>query len=184
MKSQSITDKISIPYAEALLGLAKDNNLLLETKENLSLISTTLSNSKDLQLFLANPLLNALVKKQVLNKLFKDQVNHFILNFLLVLVDRRRISLLITIINKYLELTYKLESVTVAELLTANELNESQQNSLIEKIKIITNTKNVKLIMNIDPSLIGGFIIKIGSKVIDTSLSGKLRQISFFLKTD
>ena len=48
----------------------------------------------------------------------------------------------------------------------------------------MTNGKKVKLITKIDPDLIGGFIIKIGSKVIDTSLSGKLQQIAFYLETN
>nr|QCI06377.1 ATP synthase CF1 subunit delta [Dictyurus purpurascens] len=184
MSNQNVVEKISVPYAEALLELAKNSNLLQEAVQDLSFISTTLSNSKDLQIFLANPLVNILVKKNLLSELFKSKVNDFILNFLLVLVDRRRISLLSVIINKYLQLSYKLESTTIAELYTAVALNDDQQNSLIQKIKVITNSKNVKLVTNIDSNLIGGFIIKIGSKVIDASLSGKLRQMSFYLNTN
>nr|QCI06017.1 ATP synthase CF1 subunit delta [Delesseria sanguinea] len=181
MSSKNIVDKISVPYAEALLDLAKDSNLLSEAEQDLLFISTTLSNSKDLQLFLANPLINILVKKKVVNVLFKDNINDFILNFLLVLVDRRRIPLLITIINKYLELTYRLNAIKIVELYTSIEFSQTQQQTLVEKIKNITDSKNVKLVMTIDSSLIGGFIIKIGSKVIDASLAGKLRKISFYL---
>lgn len=184
MSSNSIIDKISIPYAEALLGLAKDNNFIPEAEQNLLFISTTLSNSKDLQLFLANPLINVLVKKKVINNLFKGSINDFILNFLLVLVDRRRIPLLIIIINKYLELTYRLNAIIIVELSTSVEFSEIQQETLVETIKNITNSKNVKLIMTVNSSLIGGFIIKIGSKVIDASLAGKLRKISFYLNAN
>ena len=56
--------------------------------------------------------------------------------------------------------------------------------AIIEKIKLITNSDNVKLVINIDSNLIGGFIVKIGSKVIDASLSGKLNQIAFYLNTN
>nr|QCI07014.1 ATP synthase CF1 subunit delta [Haraldiophyllum bonnemaisonii] len=184
MSTQSIINKISVPYAEALLELSKDANLLKETTKDLSLISKTLSNSKDLQLFLYNPLTKILSKKKVLENLFKNEVNDFILKFLLVLVDRRRIFLLVTIIDKYLDLAYKLESTIVAELSTAIAFNEVQQNNLIETIKLITNSRYVKLAMNIDDNLIGGFYIKIGSKVIDSSLSGKLKQISFYLNNN
>nr|YP_009397223.1 ATP synthase CF1 subunit delta [Thuretia quercifolia]ARW66409.1 ATP synthase CF1 subunit delta [Thuretia quercifolia] len=184
MNNQNIIEKVSVPYAEALLELAQTSNLLLEAGQDLLFISDTLSNSKDLQTFLANPLINVLAKKNLLNELFKSRINNFILNFLLVLVDRRRISLLIIIINKYLELSYRLESTTIAELSTTVALNEDQQNSLIQKIKVITNSKNVKLVTNIDSNLIGGFIIKIGSKVIDASLAGKLKKMSFYLNTN
>lgn len=183
MSTQAIINKIAVPYAKALLELSKNSNLLHETTQDLSVISTTLSKSKDLQLFLNNPLTKTLTKKNVLNELFKNQVNDSVLKFLLVLVDRRRIFLLMTIINKYLELSNKLESIIIAELSTAVEFNETQQHHLIESIKLITKSKYVKLTMNIDTNLIGGFCVKIGSKVIDSSLNGKLRQMSFYLNT-
>ena len=52
---------------------------------------------------------------------------------------------------------------------------------LVQKLKQMTNSKEVKLIITIDSTLIGGLIIQIGSKVIDTSLAGKLKRISFYL---
>nr|YP_009397839.1 ATP synthase CF1 subunit delta [Sonderella linearis]ARW67025.1 ATP synthase CF1 subunit delta [Sonderella linearis] len=181
MNNQNVINKIAVPYAEALLEIAKKTNLLNETSKNLSSISVILSESKDLKDLLSNPLTNSSIKKDILNKLFSNQVNDFILNFLFVLVDRRRIVFLNVIIEKYLELTYKLESTTIAEFLSAVELNETQEQNLIDKIKLINKTSSVKLIKAIDPDLIGGFIIKIGSKVIDASLAGKLKKISLFL---
>ena len=124
------------------------------------------------------------VKKEVLKQLFKDQVQEFTLNFLFVLVDRRRISFLNIIIQKYLELTYVLESTTIAELYSVVDLNELQQENLIKKIQLMTNSTKVKLVISKDPDLIGGFIIKIGSKIIDASLSGKLKTMSLYLDTN
>lgn len=184
MSNQNVISKIAVPYAEALLDIAQNANLLQETSSNLSSISTILSESKDLQILLSNPLINAVIKKEVLEELFGDQVHDFVLNFLLVLVDKRRISLLSTIIKKYLELTYKLESITVTELLSAVELTEVQQKELIDKIKVITKSNNVKLVSNVDSSLIGGFMVKIGSRVIDASLAGKLRKMSLYLNAN
>jgi len=183
MKNQNLIEKISVPYAEALLELTESNNLLLEAKENLSLILDFLSNSKDLQLLVSNPLINTDTKKIILKKIFEDNLNQIILNFLFVLIDKRRISIVSTIINKYFELSYRVESITLAEVTTAYELNETQHNELIEKIKNLTETNNIKLIVKINPNLIGGFILKVGSKILDTSLSGKLRQISLYLNS-
>jgi len=174
--------KIAIPYAEALLDIAQQMDLLEETSKDLSSISFILSESQDLQYLLSNPLVDVSIKKNTLKELFHNQVNDFVLNFLLVLIDRRRISYLSIIIDKYLELTYQLESITVAELYSAYEFTEIQKQNLINKIKLITKTNTVKLISSIDRSLIGGFIVRLGSKIIDTSLSGRLNQISFYLK--
>nr|YP_009392673.1 ATP synthase CF1 subunit delta [Bostrychia tenella]ARW61235.1 ATP synthase CF1 subunit delta [Bostrychia tenella] len=184
MSNQSIMNKIAVPYAEALLEIAQNEDSLKETSKNLSSISTILSESRDFQMLLSNPLIGIPVKKDILQKLFTNQVSDFILNFLLFLVDKRRISLLNTIIEKYLKLTYQLESITIAELSSAVEFTETQQNKLIDKIKIITKSNNVKLITSTDSNLIGGFVVKIGSKVIDASLAGKLRKMSFYLNTN
>ena len=182
--SQNTFYKIAIPYAEALLDLAQSSNSFDKTSKDLSIISKTIAESNDLKVFLSNPLTNINSKKQVINQLFASEVSDFILKFLLVLVNRRRISLLNTIIEKYFDLAYKMESTILTEVSTAIQFTELQQDALIDKIKLMTKGENVKLITTVDSSLIGGFIIKIGSKVIDASLSGKLKQMAFYLDTN
>nr|YP_009392882.1 ATP synthase CF1 subunit delta [Caloglossa intermedia]ARW61444.1 ATP synthase CF1 subunit delta [Caloglossa intermedia] len=181
MNSKNLVEKISIPYAEALLELAQKNQLLKKINEDLSFILNSLSESKDLQLCLVNPLLGATVKKNIFNTLFKEKISNKVLNFLFVLIDKRRINILQPIIDKYFELVNKLESITIVELIASTELTETQQSALVDKIKSITDMKNIKLVISVDVSLIAGFILKIGSKVIDTSVTGKLRQISLYL---
>ena len=61
------------------------------------------------------------------------------------------------------------------------ELSTQQQKNLAEKLKTITGAKQIKLALKVDPSLIGGFTVEIGSKLIDTSIRGQLRQISSLL---
>nr|YP_010850619.1 ATP synthase CF1 subunit delta [Lophurella hookeriana]WGH13383.1 ATP synthase CF1 subunit delta [Lophurella hookeriana] len=184
MSNQGFKEKIAVPYAEALINQAQSNNLLIEATKDLSLILTVLSESKDLQILLKNPLISGFIKKEILKQLFENQINTFVMNFLLVLVDRRRISFLNHIIEKYLKLVYILESTTIAELYSAVDISELQQESLIQKIKSMTNSNQVKLVVSKDIDLIGGFVIKIGSKIIDVSLAGKLKRMSLYLDTN
>nr|YP_010904063.1 ATP synthase CF1 subunit delta [Caulacanthus ustulatus]WCH57314.1 ATP synthase CF1 subunit delta [Caulacanthus ustulatus] len=181
MSNQSLITKVVLPYAEALLDYSRDNQVISETNENLSAISGILLKSEDLRLFLDNPLVAKEIKKNVIKELFSTQINNFILKFILVLVDRRRISLLNLIIDKYFNLVYQLDAITIAHISTAIALNEAQQESLTNKLKVMTNSQQVKLKMNIDTNLIAGFTIQIGSKRIDTSLSGKLQQMALYL---
>lgn len=180
-RSQALTVKIALPYAEALLESAQEKQAVEQTNKDLNFIAGLLSKSSELQTFLDNPLITTITKKSVLKDLLVNQVNNFVVNFLLILVDRRRITLLSIIIEKYLELSYKVDSITIAEVRAAIALTEIQQVDLIQKLKNLTNSKEVKLVMKIDPELIGGLIIKVGSKVIDTSLAGKLKQMSSYL---
>nr|YP_010619266.1 ATP synthase CF1 subunit delta [Amplisiphonia pacifica]WAX03279.1 ATP synthase CF1 subunit delta [Amplisiphonia pacifica] len=184
MSNQNFREKIATPYAEALIDHAQSLSLLTEATKDLSSISTVLSESKDLQTLLQNPLINGFIKKDILKRLFENQINNFVMNFLLVLVDKRRVSLLQSIIQKYLQLIYILESTTIAELYSAIDITETQQESLVQKIKLMTNSNQVKLVIRKDADLIGGFVIKIGSKIIDASIAGKLKRISLYLDTN
>nr|YP_009944583.1 ATP synthase CF1 subunit delta [Osmundea sinicola]QFR99877.1 ATP synthase CF1 subunit delta [Osmundea sinicola] len=184
MSNKTLMSTVALPYAEALLDVAKQENLLDEFTHNLSSISMVLSETKELRELLSNPVVDSVLKKEILQRLFVHQVNDSILNFLFILVDRRRINFLDIIIEKYLELNYRLESIVIADVSAAIDLNDMQIQALIQQIKLMTKSNKVKLVVNKDTNLIGGFVIKIGSKIIDTSLSGKLNKISLYLNTN
>jgi F-type H+-transporting ATPase subunit delta len=99
----------------------------------------------------------------------------------MLLVDRSRISLLESITQKFLELSYKNESIEIVKVTSSVQLSAQQQQSIAQKLKIILGAKQIKLALKIDPQLIGGFTIEAGSKFIDTSIRGQLRQISNLL---
>ena len=181
MSSNNVVVKIAQPYAVAMLESANMQKATEEINQDIKLIQDTLLQSAKLKDFLANPLKTTEAKKQVIIATFSDQISKNTLSFLLVLVDRRRISMLDTIASKYLELAYQMESLTIANISTSIALTSDQENLLTEKIKVMTNAKEVKLIISVDPELIGGFTIQIGSKVIDTSIRGQLRQMASHL---
>nr|ALL97196.1 ATP synthase CF1 subunit delta [Pyropia endiviifolia] len=181
MSSNNVVIKIAQPYAVALLELAKTKKVTKKVSKDIQLVQSILSQSEKLKIFLANPLKTVEAKKQVIIATFGDQISEHTLSFLMILVDRKRIAMLDTIANKYLKLAYQMESLTIANINTSIALNSEQENLLTEKIKIMTKAKEVKLIISIDPELIGGFTIQIGSKVIDTSIKGQLRQMASHL---
>jgi F-type H+-transporting ATPase subunit delta len=87
------------------------------------------------------------------------------------------------VVERYLELAYALASVEVAQITSALPLSAKQQELLIQKLQKITGASEVKLKLSIDVSLLGGFIAKVGTQVIDASLLGQLKQISTYLGT-
>ncbi len=176
-----VLSKVSGPYAEALLDLAKSNDSLKETTNDINIVSQFLANSTDLTKFLGNPLITREAKKNVIKDIIGEQINASTLKFLLLLVDRNRIQVLDSIIQKFLELSYKQESIEIAKITSSIQLSGQQQKTIAEKLKVITGAKQIKLALKIDPQLIGGFTIEIGSKMIDTSIRGQLRQISNLL---
>ena len=176
-----VLSKVAEPYAEELLDLAKSNDSLKETTNDMNIVSQFLANSSDLKKFLGNPLITRDAKKNVFKDILGEQVSASTLKFLLLLVDRNRIEVLESIAQKFLELSYKQESIEIAKITSSIQLSAEQQKEIAEKLKLITGAKQIKLALKIDPQLIGGFTIEIGSKLIDTSIRGQLRQISNLL---
>lgn len=177
----SITSKVAEPYAEALLSLVKSEGTLKETTNDMNIVSQFLANSNDLKKFLSNPLVTKVAKKNVIKDVLGEQISVGSLKFLLLLIDRGRISVLDSVAQKFLELSYKEESIAIAKVTSSVKLSAQQQQNLAEKLKVISGSKQIKLALKVDPQLIGGFTVEIGSKLIDTSIRGQLRQISILL---
>jgi F-type H+-transporting ATPase subunit delta len=176
-----VVSKVAEPYAEALIDLAKANDKLKETTNDMNIVSQFLANSNDLKKFLSNPLITKEAKKNVVKDILGEQIGANTLKFLLLLVDRSRVAILDGIAQKFLELSYKQESIEIAKITSSIQLSAEQQKEIASKLKTITGAKQIKLALKVDPQLIGGFTIEIGSKMIDTSIRGQLKQISYLL---
>jgi len=176
-----VLSKVAEPYAEALLDLAKSNDSLKETTNDMNIVSQFLANSSDLKKLLGNPLISKDAKKNVVKDILGEQIDGSTLKFLLLLVERGRIEILESIAQKFLELSFKQESIEIAKITSSIQLSAQQQKEIAEKLKVITGAKQIKLALKVDPALIGGFTIEIGSKMIDTSIRGQLKQISSLL---
>ena len=173
--------KIAEPYAEALLELANSNGALKETTNDMNIVSQFLANSSDLKTFLDNPLITRDAKKNVLKDVLGEQISAVSLTFLMLLADRGRIAFLDSVAQKFLELSYKKDSIEIAKVTSSIQLSGQQQKDLAEKLKIMTGAKQIKLALRVDPKLIGGFTVEVGSKLVDTSVRGQLNQISSLL---
>jgi len=181
MKGSLLGAQVLEPYAEALMSLAQSNELIDRFGEDISSLLNLLENSEELKVFLESPIVPAESKKGVLRQIGGDQIHPFIMNFLMILVDRRRISFLEGIFQQFQKLLRQLKQIVVAKVTSAIELTDAQRQSVSEKVRGMTNANQVELDTKIDPDLIGGVIIQVGSQVIDASLRGQLRRIGLSL---
>ena len=117
-------------------------------------------------------------KEEILTKTLKSQLNSGTFKFLMVLVKRDRINLLSSVIINYLELVYKTASVKMIEVSTAFPFTTLQKLNLIKKLKELTNAREIRLVVTVDSSLIGGFLIKTNSKVIDFTIKNQLENLA------
>ena len=178
MSSKNV--KIAQPYAEAFLELSSKGSLDAIIND-LNCVYSSVSGSTELKTLLSNPLINSQTKKNVIKSVFNEKIDNSTLKFLLVLCDRGRISYLESIVDKALELAYKAASIETVKVVSSTTFTSAQQEALISKLKKMTGAEQIRLEITTNSNLIGGFVIQVGSKIIDTSIQGQLKQLSSYL---
>ena len=183
MSASPLTLKIAAPYARALFDFSVEKNIMHQITADFQNLDIFFSETSELAEYLNSPVVREEAKREVLTKTLKSQINAETFKFLMVLVERNRINLLTSIINSYLELVYETASIKMIEVSTASAFTNLQKNTLIQKLKELTNAREIRLIITVDPNLIGGFLIKTESKVIDFTIKNQLQQLAKHLDT-
>lgn len=183
MKGSLLSAQVLEPYAEALMSVAQENNLTEQFGENVAALLNLLKESPELEEFLGNPIIKGEDKIAVLQRIAGEQFHPYMMNFTKILVERRRVLFLKGICQQFQALLRKLNRTVLAEVTSAVELNDDQKQAVREKVKTMTSAEQVELDTKIDPDLIGGVIIKVGSQVLDASMRGQLRRISISLSS-
>ncbi len=178
MSANPLTSKVAAPYARALFDFSVEKNIMHQITADFQNLDIFFNETPELTKYLNNPVVKQAAKREILAKTLKSQINTETFKFLMVLVDRDRISLLSAAINTYLELVYQTASIKMIEVTTASAFTNLQKNTLIKKLKELTNAREIRLVINVDPSLIGGFLIKTESKVIDFTIRNQLQQLA------
>ena len=181
MKDSKMTSEVALPYAKALMDVAQAHQVTDQIGSEVGDLLVLLENSDELKTFLANPVLDTEAKKAVLRQISEGQVIPFLLNFLMILVDRNRVMFLEDVLSQYQVLLRALNRTVLADVTAAVELSEAQHSQIQERVKQLTGASSVDLAVTIDPSLLGGVIVKVGSQVIDASLRTQLRRIGMQL---
>nr|ASQ39855.1 ATP synthase F1 delta subunit [Glaucocystis sp. BBH] len=177
MRKSTIVSKISQPYAEALFQAAEANNLVESISQDLTFLSNSFENDTQLNQFLTSPTFQVIEKKEAIKKLFSDKIHPFTINFVSLLLDKNRISNFYEIAEKFQELVLKTNKVLLAKVITAVEFSTEQKKLVGDMIAKQTGASKVDLEFQINSRLIGGFVIYIGSQVIDASLISQIFRI-------
>ena len=183
MSGNPLASKIAVPYARALFDFSVEKNIMHQITADFQNLDIFFEESSELTSYLNNPVVSQTAKREVLAKTLKSQINAETFKFLMVLVDRDRINLLSAVINNYLELVYQTASIKMVEVSTASAFTNSQKDTLVQKLKELTNAREIRLVTTVDPTLIGGFLIKTESKVIDFTIKNQLQQLAKHLDT-
>lgn len=167
---------ISTRYANSLMMISLEKDILKNTIEDVSLVKNTLEASRELRVFLDNPIVSSKKKSEVLKELFETKVGNDLAGFIEFLVKKRRENLLLEISKRFLSLSnQKLNRVDV-DIVSAIELDDKQKNEIKTKLEKIVK-KTVSPNFKVDTSIIGGFKARFSDTVVDATVKHQLELL-------
>ena len=183
MASQlSSGDLISDRYASALYDLALEKKLVDVVLDDLLFIQSIIKNNKDLKLVIKSPLIKSNDKLEILQNILKSKnPNELSSTFLKVLSKNKRFQKTVDIISQFKNINAQKRGDVLADITSAEKLSNEQQDNIKEQLRTILGDK-LSLSYKVDEQIIGGLIIKVGSKMIDTSLSNKINKLKIAMK--
>ena len=170
-----IGNQIGKRYAEAIYEVAMQRN---EVKSIYDVLNSTMELYKtdiDFRNFITHPLIKENEKKETLKKIFSDSNDG--IEILFYILEKGRIAQIREIVAEYVKLDYAKNQILDVEATFAVALNEEQKEKLSKNLEKKTG-KKIKLVVNVDKSLIGGGIIKIGDEVTDGSIRRQLETLT------
>ena len=176
-----LLNTITTPYAEAFLQVAEQGNEVDKVISQAKSILELWNDSPEFSQAMGSPVLEVDSKKAAIETIFAKKITPSFLNFLKLLADRQRIGFLDSVLERLLELYREQRNIALASVTSANALDEDQKKEILKKVKSIAGTDNLELDLKVNPDLIGGFIVNVGSKVIDASLAGQVRRLGLQL---
>jgi F-type H+-transporting ATPase subunit delta len=174
----SVADRV---YARALFDAVLEENKLEPVREQLAQVVAAEAEVPELRELLRNPQLDPRARAAALQDLLADG-EELLRNFLLVLVDKGRTGQLEEIAREFERLVAAHEGIVHAELTTAIELSDDEARDLLKRIEASTGRK-VEATRKVDPGLIGGIVLQIGSHRLDASVRGRLERLRRELAT-
>ncbi len=176
-----LLNSIASPYAEALLQVTEARKETDTVAQQARELLAIWAEAPQLRAAMASPVLEPDAKKTALMALFGDQIEPSLQNLLKLMADRQRTAVIDSVLLRFLEIYRQLRDITLARVTSATPLTEAQQSELNTRVRAIAGSKQVEFDLAVDPSLIGGFIVSMGSEVIDASLSGQVRRLGLAL---
>ena len=163
-------------YAESLFDLAKEEKKVTQYLDDIKLVGEVLDSDTQIVQFFNHVLIENDKKIQLLDQSFKGNVDQYVLNFLKLLVQSRRIRYIDDIVKSYINLSNQYLGIEEGMIYTPYELTD-QQIQDIEKAISQKENKKVTLKVSIDPSLLGGIKVQIANRIYDGTIKNKVEML-------
>lgn len=168
-------------YAKALLSYAGESNVVQKVFEDMKLICQVLSQNTDLDIVLRSPVIKSVVKKNILTEVFKE-VSSLTLRLFDVLIANRRISILESVAQYYVRYYNEINGLKEVVVTTAFPMTEEIEQQVRKKVMEVGYAQDLTIKNIVDPSIIGGFVLRIDDLQYNASISHQIQQYRQYIK--
>lgn len=168
---------ISKTYGEALFELAVEENKTDAFLEEVFAVQKALQDNPELYKLLNHPKISKEEKTEVVENIFKGRTSDEVTGFLTLIISKERFKELDAILTYFIQRVKEEKGIGTAYVATAVPLNEIQKAQVEEKLLATTSYRKMEMIYTVDESLIGGMVIRIKDRVVDSSIKTKLSEI-------
>ena len=176
-----LDQKVARRYAEAAFSLAKEQNQIDLYQQQLTLVLDSLEAVPEFKGYFYNFLVPVKEKKEILEKVFKEDLSEAVLHFLFLIVDKRREANFEEIVAEFAAIADESRNIKNAELYTAAELPKKELKALEMRLNKATG-KKIRLNAHVDPELLGGVKLRIEDRIIDATVKKRLQLLSAAMK--
>ncbi|MBJ3763404.1 F0F1 ATP synthase subunit delta [Maribius pontilimi] len=178
----SISTGIASRYATAIFELARDEGALDQVRRDSDTLASALNDSEDFRDLIHSPLYSRDQQQQAIGAIADKMGLHKITaNTLRLMASKRRLFVLSGLISELRDMIAREKGEITADVSAATELSDAQKKKLAETLKASVG-RDVNINLSVDESLIGGLVVKVGSKMIDTSIKSKLAALQNTMK--
>lgn len=165
-------------YGDALFELAVEENLTDSLTEEILMVQTVLKENSDLEKILNHPEIPKQKKMQVIEDVFKGRISDALTGFLRIVVTKGRYKNLPDIFAYFIARVKEYKKTGVAEVISAVPLNENQKKKIEKRLLETTRYETMEIDYKVDESKIGGLMIRIGDRVVDSTLRSRLDRLT------
>lgn len=166
-------DPVARRYAQALYQEARQASQAEAVDADVQVLGETLDDSRELELFFESPIVSREKKEAVLQQLFAGRVSDLTMQFVALLVEKQRETLVPAIVRAYRDLRDQALGIVEAQVRTATPLSPAEVDALKAALEGRTG-KTVRMRLDVDPSLVGGLVVRLGDVVYDRSVRHQL----------
>lgn len=164
-------------YGDALFEEAVENQKVDTLFEEVQQLRAVFAENEELMPFLTHPKIVKEEKISVIEKVFSGRISDDLMGFLTIIVDKGRQREILQILDYFIGQVKQYKKIGVVQVTSAVELEETQKMRIREKLLATTEFVELEIHYTVDPALIGGLVIRIGDRVVDSSIQTKLEEM-------